>query len=110
MSPTTASPVVTAPSVSTDQGIQKVTLEVTKIDKFLNLITATDEFDKEHKIYYSPSTKIVTLGPSGREQTIRAILQADPQAEIFKKGDDLSVIWEVQGILGRVALKITLLE
>jgi hypothetical protein len=79
------------------------------MDKAGKTFTGTDEFGTEFKIAFTPSTKITTLDVKILTRTVAEIQEYSPQADIFKKGDDVSVIWEKQGTK-RVAVKITILE
>ena len=106
----TAAPVTPAPKPAiADTPVQKLTLTVSSINKVEKYILAKDAYDTEFRIYYSPETRIATLGPTGATQSVAAILQSNAGADIVKKGQDLSVIWETEGTK-RVALKVTILE
>ena len=114
--PKTVAPATPAPKPATspakvadDTELQKVTLTVSSVNKTEKYILATDAYDAEVRIYYSPETRIATLGPTAATQSVAAILQLNAGADIFKKGQDLSVIWEPEGTK-RVALKVTILE
>jgi hypothetical protein len=114
--PETAAPATPAPkpaissaTVAADTQVQKLTLTVSSVNKLEKYILAKDAYDKEFRIYYSPETRIATLGPTGTTRTVAAILQLNAGADIFKTGQDLSVIWEPQGTK-QVALKVTILE
>ena len=95
--------------VAADTEAQKLTLTVSSVNKTEKYILAKDAYDAEFRIYYSPETRIATLSPTPATQSVAAILQLNAGADIFKKGQDLSVIWEPQGTK-RVALKVTILE
>ena len=114
--PKTAAPTTPAPkpatppaTVAADTQIQKLTLTVSSVNKLDKYILARDAYETEFRIYYSPETRIATLGPTGTTRTVAAILQLNAGADIFKKDQDLSVIWEPQGTK-QVALKVTILE
>jgi hypothetical protein len=102
-------PAISPTAAAADTEIQKLTLTVSSVNKLEKYILAKDAYDKEFRIYYSPETRIATLGQTGSTQTVAAILQSNAGADIFKKGQDLSVIWEPQGTK-QVALKVTILE
>jgi hypothetical protein len=104
-----ATPAASPATVAADTQVQKLTLTVGSVNKQEKYILAKDAYDKEFRIYYSPETRITTLGPAGTTRTVAAILQSNAGADIFKKGQDLSVIWEPQGTQS-VALKVTILE
>jgi len=104
-----AKPATSPATVAVDTQVQKLTLTVSSVNKPEKYILAKDAYDKEFRIYYSPETRIATLGPTGTTRTVAAILQLNAGADIFKKGQDLSVIWEPQGTK-QVALKVTILE
>jgi hypothetical protein len=108
--PATPSKLATSPAtVAADTEAQKLTLTVSSVNKTEKYILAKDAYDAEFRIYYSPETRIATLSPTPATQSVAAILQLNARADIFKKGQDLSVIWEPQGTK-RVALKVTILE
>jgi hypothetical protein len=104
-----AKPATSPATVESDTQVQKQTLTVSSVDKLEKYILAKDANDTEFRIYYSPETRIVTLGPTATTRSVGAILQSNAGADIFKKGQDLSVIWEHQGTKW-VALKVTILE
>ena len=102
-------PATSPAAVAANTEIQKQTLTVNSVNKLEKYILAKDAYDTEFRIYYSPETRIATLGPTGTTRTVAGILQSNAVADIFKKDQDLSVIWESQGTQ-RVALKVTILE
>jgi hypothetical protein len=102
-------PAASPATAAADTEAQKLTLTVSSVNKTEKYILAKDAYDAEFRIYYSPETRIATLSPTPATHSVAAILQVNAGADIFKKGQDLSVIWEPQGTK-RVALKVTILE
>jgi len=106
---TPSKPATSPATIAASTEIQKLTLTVSSVNKLEKYIVAKDAYATEFRIYYSPETRIVTLGPTATTRTVAAILQSNAAADVFKKDQDLSVIWESEGTK-RVALKVTILE
>jgi len=84
-------------------------IEVTGLDLKEKSFTGRDEFETEFKFFFSGSTKIVTLGSTGATNPVAVMTDSALQSRVFRKGLDLSVIWEKQGTK-RMAVKVTVIE
>jgi hypothetical protein len=68
---------------------------------------AKDSFGTEFKIFYTTETKITLPGPSNATRSVADIQVANPQDEILKKDQSLTIDWEAQGTK-RVARAVTI--